>query len=565
MRCSLAFRLGGFLALVLLAGLVALPTSSQGQAAKKGKKYALLVGVNTYEHEDLKALKYTENDVEQLAKLLLDPSAGCFASVRVLTMSRGKKDPGDLPTAKNIREALAKLNRDAKRHDLILVGFSGHGVELSVSDPDKEGPDKTYHYFCPTDANLENVSYSTGKHDKLILLEKEVFIRAGGNDSPQKIVLVDACRNEFDARGAARSFYFPKDRQVPEGLGVLLSCRSGQKSWETDRLAKGHGVFFYHVLEGLKGKAKNTKNEITWTSLLSYIEAEITDEYMQKLIGSGARQVPHSFGNIVGALPLIRFDGKTPDEPITKLAPDKGKEITNSIGMKLALIQKGEFTMGSPKDEKDHDKDEEQRSVTIPKAFYMGVYEVTQEEYLKVMGENPSYFTPLAKIKAQVGKDTSKFPVENVTCLQAKEFCDKLTALAKEKGRVYRLPTEAEWEYACRAGTKSATHYGDTLSSKQANFDGTYPYNGADKGPYLGRTAPVGSYKPNAWGLHDMHGNVWEWCDDKYSPKTDSRVIRGGSWDERGLNLRSAGREPLVKASLNNHTGFRVVCEPRLP
>src|SRR5262249_34028222 len=145
----------------------------------------------------------------------------------------------------------------------------------------------------------------------------------------------------------------------------------------------------------------------------------------------------------------------------------------------------------------------------------------------------------------------------------------------------YRLPTEAQWEYACRAGTKTATAFGDTLSTKQANFDGNYPYNGAEKGPILARkqpsggvtgyTQPVGSYPPNAWGLHDMHGNVWEWCRDWYGrpvPRgTDpevkfgdvGRVIRGGGWHSSGAACRSATRmsSPLWSTQ-DGETGFRV-------
>ena len=235
-------------------------------------------------------------------------------------------------------------------------------------------------------------------------------------------------------------------------------------------------------------------------------------------------------------------------------------EITNSIGMKLALIPAGKFIMGSPKDEKDRWYDEEQHEVSITKPFYLGVYVVTQAEYEKVMGNNPSYFSPKGGGKDKVkDMDTGQFPVETVSWDDAVAFCKKLSELPEEKkaGRVYRLPTEAEWEYACRAGTKTAFHYGNSLSSKQANFNGNLPYGGADKGPYLERTAKVGSYAANAFGLYDMHGNVWEWCQDWYdenyyknSPREDPpgptqasyRVVRGGCWIAHGGYCRSANR-----------------------
>jgi len=550
MRTSLAIRVGVLFAVALSAALVVPPDALQGQAAKKGKKVALLVGVNTYEHEDLKPLKYTENDVEELAKLLREPSAG-FA-VRVLTVSRGKKDPKDMPTAKNILAAIAGLAKDATRQDLILLALSGHGVQLTVSDPDNTGPDKEYHYFCPCDAILEGVSYKDGKHDRLLHLELDVF-RTLGDCLGRKVILIDACRNELNARAATRSFDIGKVREIHENLAVLFSCRSGQRSWETDKLDKGHGVFFYHVLEGLRGKAaKNKKNEITWDNLVAHVKNELDDEYMQSLIGGGARQSPHGLGSIIGALPLLTI-GAT---------PDGGKGFTNSIGMKLALVPAGECAIGSPATEADRRDDEKQRVVKIPKAFYMGAYEVTQEEYEKVMGNNPSHFSPQGKGKAKVqGVPTARLPVETVTYLDAKAFCAKLAAMPKEKGRVYRLPTEAEWEYACRAGTKTATHYGDALSSKQANFNGNYPYEKAAKGSYLGRTSPVGLYEPNAWGLHDMHGNLWEWTSTKATETASSCLTRGGSWHESGDALRSARRESIVEKSRDNHTGFRVVCE----
>ncbi len=252
------------------------------------------------------------------------------------------------------------------------------------------------------------------------------------------------------------------------------------------------------------------------------------------------------------------------------------KEITNSIGMKLALIPAGKFLMGSPKDEKEREPFEEQHEVSITKPFYLGVYGVTQAEYEKVTENNPSYFSPKGDGKDKVkDMDTSGFPVERVSWDDAQAFCKKLSELPEEKkaGRVYRLPTEAEWEYACRAGTKTPFHYGDSLSSKQANFCGHFPYGGADKGPYLKRTAKVGTYAANAFGLYDMHGNVWEWCQDWYdhdyyknSPKEDPpgpaqasyRVVRGGGWHNNGRDCRSAGRFSLEPGNRSNNLGFRV-------
>jgi formylglycine-generating enzyme required for sulfatase activity len=261
-------------------------------------------------------------------------------------------------------------------------------------------------------------------------------------------------------------------------------------------------------------------------------------------------------------------------------------EITNSIGMKLKLIPSGKFLMGSSEKEEGRSSDEgPQREVQISRPFYLGIYPVTQKEYREVMGENPSYFSAQGGGKdAVAGMNTDRYPVERVSWDDAVEFCDKLSARPEEKaaGRVYRLPTEAEWEYACRAGTDTPFWWGKSASSEQANFDGNFPYGGAEKGPYLKRTCPVGSYKPNPWGLYDMGGNVWQWCHDWYgkdyykegvnkdpqSPENGNlRVLRGGSWDDLGRSCRAACRGRYVPGGRVNVRGFRVACAvpPRTP
>ena len=245
----------------------------------------------------------------------------------------------------------------------------------------------------------------------------------------------------------------------------------------------------------------------------------------------------------------------------------------NSLGMKLALIPAGTFLMGSPANEAHRSADEEQHQVEITRPFYLGIHPVTQEQYEKVMGKNPSHFT-----KGKGGG--SSHPVEQVSWEEAVEFCRRLSEKPEEKrlGRMYRLPAEAEWEYACRGGATSSQpfHFGDSLSSAQANFDGHHPYGGDSKRQYLKRTTAVGSYTANAFGLFDMHGNVWEWCADWYGayasqslkdptgPTTGQRrVLRGGSWLNHGHRCRSAHRINHGPGLRFNLIGFRVVCSPR--
>ncbi|MHC4399825.1 MAG: formylglycine-generating enzyme family protein [Planctomycetota bacterium] len=231
----------------------------------------------------------------------------------------------------------------------------------------------------------------------------------------------------------------------------------------------------------------------------------------------------------------------------------EAKVITNSIGMKLVEIPAGEFTMGS-----DAFTDAKpQHRVRITKPFYLGATEVTQGQYEKVMGKNPSHFK-------ESGPDA---PVENVSWDDAQEFCRKLSELAEEKeaGRRYRLPTEAEWEYACRAGSAKKYCYGDDESRL-----GDYAWYDKNSN---GKTQQVGQKKPNAWGLYDMHGNVWERCADWYdsgyyanSPTDDPtgpsagsyRVRRGGCWARDARGCRSVSRLRNAPGRRSSSLGFRV-------
>jgi formylglycine-generating enzyme required for sulfatase activity len=248
--------------------------------------------------------------------------------------------------------------------------------------------------------------------------------------------------------------------------------------------------------------------------------------------------------------------------PPAEAARERVLNLGNTVTLKLALIPKGTFLMGSPATEKDpehgHADNEVQHAVTISKSFYMGVTEVTQKQYETVMGKNPSTFK---------GPNN---PVDPVTWDEAVEFCRKLAATT---GKTIRLPTEAEWEYACRAGSKTRFSFGDADANLGAYA--WYTANSADRTTGVKSTHPAGLKKPNAWGLYDMHGNVWEWCSDwyaaDYGPESQTdpagpakgaiRVLRGGSWNYCSWGCRLAGRGrigPDGKYDVNGG-GFRVV------
>jgi formylglycine-generating enzyme required for sulfatase activity len=237
--------------------------------------------------------------------------------------------------------------------------------------------------------------------------------------------------------------------------------------------------------------------------------------------------------------------------------PKPPEPFTNSLGVKFVWIPAGNFMMGSPKEEKERHPSEIRHKVTLTKGFYMGVYTVTQEEWQAVMGNNPSNI-----------KGEKKLPVESVSWDDCQEFIKKLR---KNDKKPYRLPTEVEWEYSCRAGTTTPFHFGETISTDQANYDGNFTYGDGKKGIYRRKPTPVGSFPANVWGLHDMHGNVWQWCQDWHGdyPQEDVvdpqgpkkgviRVLRGGSWIYSPQHCRSAYRGWFEPGNRFGYCGLRV-------
>jgi formylglycine-generating enzyme required for sulfatase activity len=247
-------------------------------------------------------------------------------------------------------------------------------------------------------------------------------------------------------------------------------------------------------------------------------------------------------------------------------------------GIELSWCPPGSFTMGSPADEPERRPDERQVQVTLTRGFWIAKYEATQGDFKRVMGSLPG--DPTAQLP-----EGDRYPVGNVNFAEAESYAAALTRLGRDSGELppdweFRLPTEAQWEYAARAGTTTATAFGSSLTSSQANFAGR-SYNTAEQGPALGHAVPVGGYPPNAWGIHDMHGNTFEWCRDWYhqalpggvdpdlhdasdgatrnSDGSISRSRRGGSWGDDGWACRSASRLRFEPERRYDHIGFRVV------
>jgi eukaryotic-like serine/threonine-protein kinase len=255
------------------------------------------------------------------------------------------------------------------------------------------------------------------------------------------------------------------------------------------------------------------------------------------------------------------------------IAKPKGKaevfeeNLGNGISMTMVKIPAGKFMMGSPESEANRlDWESPQHLVNVP-TFYLGQTLVTQSQYQQIMGNNPAYF-----------QGDGNLPVEQVSWLEAMDFCDKLT---QKSGKTYRLPSEAEWEYACRAGTITPYAFGEKITPSVVNYDGNEPYGGAAKCEFRSKTTPVSSFPSNLFGLYDMHGNLYEWCLDEWvdnynNPPTDGsargdiisrynntrRLLRGGSWITNTQYCRSAVSDNFTASARLNGIGFRVVGLP---
>ena len=595
-----------------LALAAALPLLSRGDGPPRGDKYALLIGVRHYDPNELRDLPYAEADMTGLADVL--KKAG-YTRVVLLTQTAGADTPRLFPMAANIRTSLKGVLADLSADDTVLVAFAGHGVQFAGEDNN---------YFCPMDAKLAD--------KKTLISLSEVYKELESSPAGTRLLLADCCRNDprsEDARAADRvkleSVTRPQRALPPGGVAAFFSCSAGEKAFERAEL--GHGVFFHFVIKGLQGEADlDGDGQVDLGELAQYTTKKVRN-FVKDAYGDEVRQQPEMIGKTHGTVALVKLEGSTTHgdaalvKPEDRVRPDptqpapagarpapldcttaKGAsepevkkaqeawakylgrkveeefEIAPGAKMKFALVPPGKFIMGSSQNEKDYvhktfgdvaggwAKQEIEHEVEITKPFYMGVYDVTQAQYEAVTSKTPSKFLG------------AELPVEQVSWEDADAFAKGLTEKAKD-GLVYHLPTEAEWEYACRGGRPYSQPFGigdgASLSSREANFDGNNPYGAAEKGAYLAKTTPVGSYKPNALGLYDMQGNVWQWCSDWYGeyptaravdptgPGTAStRVYRGGRWCSDAWDCRAAARGFLTPGSRYAHLGFRLALVP---
>lgn len=595
-----------------------------------GDNYAILVGVADYDEKELRPLKFTRADVLDFHAALLDSG---FAAKNVVLMhddfsklvthyqKLGKdfKPKDYIPTGANIRKEVELTLGRLRPDDSVIVALAGHGVQF-------KGDEKSY--FCPSDAALN-------RKDSLIAFE-EIYAALKDSSASRKLFLVDACQNDPQSeisRSRATidldSVTRPQTESVPEGIIALFSCKAGQKAFEHPPL--GHGVFFYHLLDGWKGRGDlNGDGQLSYQELATYTEKKTAEYAALKLKVLQTPVLKNEFSGgewvlrIVPPPPFDAKNGKTARDAKTSQEAwakhlKTSVEVQNSIGMKMRLIPPGEYKRGSTPEEaheatrtnkavkKDDAKVElPQHAVKISKPFFLGAAEVDRGQFRRFVNAT-GHVTDAEKeggwgIDLGSGKielktkynwkdsgfpQTDEHPVTNVSWNDAKAF---LEWLSKMENRRYRLPTEAEWEYACRAGTitkfwngdefealKGTANVADKSINRIAFFGSKYSDLAWDDGYRF--TSPTGKFKVNGFGLCDMHGNVQEWCADwfdgneyaNYGGRTavdptgpesgKLRVMRGGSWSVRPEFLRSASRSRSVPDGPSCLSGYRVVLD----
>jgi len=504
---------------------LALISSTSGMAAT-GRRVALVVGNGAYQDAPL---SNPVNDAKDIAEAL--QKVGFEVTLKTNADKR------------TMIEAIEAFGDQIAGAEAALFYFSGHGVQI-----------KGENYILPTGYRISSevdVEFECINAYRLIK-------RLEGPMSRVNIVILDACRTNPFAR---------KFKSLDRGLaridaptGTLLayatnpdnvaSDGSGRNSPYTAALKK------YLQMPGLPVEQvfKRVRTEVVTGTSGKQTPWESTslmgDFYF---VASSVAQVPVPAPEPATQPAPAPQPSQAAPPPSASIAPsgDK-KEFTNSIGMKFVLIPAGTFIMGSPASEPDRSDNETQHQVTLSRSYYMQTTEVTQGQWTAIMGNNPSQF-----------KDCGdNCPVENISWQDAQEYIKRLNM--REGTNKYRLPTEAEWEYACRAGSQSRFSFGDAVGS--LDLYGWYEGNSGN------RTHPVGQKEPNAWGLYDMHGNVCEWVQDRYGdypvgavtdptgPSSGTGILRGGSTGSIAWICRCACRV-LTARYERIKIGFRVVLD----
>lgn len=537
--------------------LVATPLLSVGA---HGERRALVIGNDNY--RQVNALQNARADAKAIANAL--SRAGFKADLRLDLDEKGMKS------------ALRDFKRSLSGGDEAVFFFAGHGVQLGTSN-----------YLLPVDIRGENEEQV--KDDSIAL--QRVLDDLQEQRVRFTLAIVDACRdNPFKGQGRALGGRGLAPTMATTGQVVLFSAGTGQQALdrldENDRNPNGlftrvfikameqPGVPVDRVLRNVRNEVVQLARSVGHEQVPALYDQAVGDYYFYPPVAGLVPQLPaaplpelallDAFPPSAG--PSRRQDDASPAPVQIAAAPASPPPRPAAAGdcpdcPEMVRIPAGSFLMGSPETETGRSGDEGPlHRVTLP-AYYLGKYEVTQGQWKALMGSNPSFNKSCG--------DTC--PVENVSWDEVQEYIRRLN---QKSGRRYRLPSEAEWEYAARANTTTPFWTGPIITTSQANFNGNFTYNDSPKGIARGKSLPVGSLPANPFGLHDIHGNVWEWTQDCWhdsyagaptegspwlgGPDCGQRVQRGGSWGGNPLNIRSAVRNRAATSARGNFTGFRL-------
>ena len=553
------------------------------QQSANERRIALVIGNGTYAQG---SLTNPVNDARDIAATLRQ------AGFEVLH--------GENQNRRQMRELIRQFGEKIRNGGVGLFYFAGHGVQVNNTN-----------FLLPIGAEITK---ETEVEDESVSVN---FVLAQMEDARNKlnIVILDACRNNPFARSfRSQSRGLAVTRSAPTGTLIAYATAADNVASDGDGR---NGLFTQELLTNLRTPG------LTLESVFRRTRTTVRSK-------SNGQQVPYEYTSVEGEdFYFLAPNGSTPPPPAVTPAPaisttplvakptvrmsvagvplaamsfktahvDANGLITSlrqeqcygyvedlgsGVNLQMVEIPGGTFQMGSTKsaaqeafaEAKRYNKDAKSEWFTYEQpqhqvkvnGFAMGSYEVTQAQWQAIMSNNPAHF-----------KGDMNLPIEQVSWEEAQEFCRKLSA---RTGRTYRLPTEAEWEYAARAGTTTAFAYGPTINPTLVNYNGNYPYGTTAQGESRQKTVPAGSLPANQWGLHEMHGNVWEWCEDVWHKNyvgapsdgtswlsggdSSRRVLRGGAWDYYGWLCRAASRvmrEPGAPGHINN--GFRVVASAR--
>jgi len=529
---------------------------------------ALIVGIDNY--QSYGKLRTCRADALAMRKVLVRRCG--FSERRVVLLVDDAPEPTNQPTYATLRGRIRQVTTLAGRDDELLIFFSGHGETFG-----NEG------YLVPMNGSRDD----TGTLLSLSWLNDQI----NESKARTRMLILDACHAGSASKGVGG---VAPSAVKPVQTLMLLSCSAREQSYPDK--AGGVSVFTRFLVEGLSGKADRNKDKrVTHEELFSHLQKAMADW----CLASGKTQTPVLVGDVREAMTLARVSGFVPAEPHVSSREDLGlpkgwrtrrmrlkvatpngnrsQYITyfgNTIGMAFVKITPGEFVMGTDRGGKEASP---AHRVRISESFYMGAHEVTNRQFRLFRSHHDS------RDFGGRSLNDDRFPAVHVSWEDAKRFCEWLWA---KEGVFYRLPTEAEWEYACRAGCEDLYWWGN--SEKRAGdcanvadraarrHDPSWTVFDTDDGHVL--AAPVGSFLPNRIGLYDMIGNVWEWCEDWFdpdyyarSPSVDPkgppsgslRVRRCSSWINEPKHSLSANRYGSRPDERIYDVGFRVVCSPR--